>query len=458
MLNKTLIEQLNNCYIDCSYSGPDNTIIVNIETPDPQGNDILEPFTIRTKDGYSLKYGELTGNIIFRINTAHFSDTKTEPEIINNYDDYFTDYTLNLEVLSTYENVDPVIQFNTPTYPKPDGDNIVSVPCFEYEGIEEQKENIFIIDTGIINKHGDSVFIASYFGKDPNKCKLDLLKEVKTDPFGNTPNYMIKTESGKMFSRLLQFIKYGVNPFGSGGTNITPIVSINANAEQTGEIIEEDTTKGLFTTYVVTQEDLNNIANKGAIYSEIIINTFSYPIKFNDDDLLEVNIKLGNTPLEDIKGKRFKLAEPRIKIFSFKVPYLKDVETCKLLLPFNPEIILDYDVIRGKTINGYIQYELSTNSSTLYIDDGETTFFKDIITIETVVPFKPTGEYMGFKETEKRLGKQTPILLIKCLQEEKQYHFIKGFVNYQITGILKDELNLLNEELQKGVITNDENN
>lgn len=455
MLNKTLIEQLNNCYIDCSYSGSDNTIIVNIDTPDPNGNDVRRPFTIRTNDGFSLKYDELTGNVVFRINIKHFPDTKTKEEINNDYDTYFIDYNLNLETLSTYENVDPVIQFKTPTYPEPVGDTTVEVPRFEYAGIEEQKENIFIIDTGVISRNGDNVYIVSYFGKDPNKCKIALIMEVEPDILGEPPYYIIKTETGRMFNYFSQYIKYGVDMLGDGGTLITPIVSINAHAEQTGGIIEEDTTKGLFSTYVVTQEDLNNIANTGVIYSEIIINTFSYPIKFNDDDLLEVDIKLGNTPLEDIKGKRFKRAEPKIKIFSFNVPYLKDVETCKLLLPFNPEIILDYDVIRGKTINGYIQYEVSTNSSTLYIDNEEITFFKDVIIIETVVPYKPTGEYMGFKETEKRLGKQPPTLLIKCLQEEKQHHFIKGSINYQITGILQDELNLLNEELQKGVITNE---
>ncbi len=117
-------------------------------------------------------------------------------------------------------------------------------------------------------------------------------------------------------------------------------MSINLNAEKVGEVIEEDTTDGLFTTYVVNQNDLKKIADTGKIYSGIIINTFSYPIKFVDDDLLETNIILGNTPLEDMKGKRFKRAEPKINIFSFKVPYLKDVESCKLLLPFNPEIIL----------------------------------------------------------------------------------------------------------------------
>lgn len=455
MLNKTLIEQLNNCYIDCSYSKSDNTIIVNIENPNPNGDDVREPFTIRTKDGYTLKYDEVTGDVVFRINKKYLPTSTSEEEVIRDYDLYFDDYNFDLQTLSTYENIDPVVQFKTPTYAQTEGDNSIEVPRFEYEDIEKQKENIFLIDTGIKNRYDKTVFVASYYGKDPNRCKLELLVEVKPDPFDEDPSYIIKTGTGRMFYFLVQHIIYGSDPFGGTGKEVANIDSISSNAEQTGGIIEEDNTKGLFSTYVVNQTELNNISNTGAIYSEIIINTFSYPIKFNDDDLLEVNIKLGNTPLEDIKGKKFKRAEPKIKIFTFSVPYLKDVETCKLLLPFNTEIILDYDVIRGKTINGYIQYEVSTNSSTLYIDNEDVTFFKDIVVIETVVPYKPTGEYVGFKESQKRLGKQTPVLLIKCLQEEQQQHFIKGFINYQITGILENELKLLNEELQKGVITNE---
>ena len=454
LINKTFIEQLDNCYIDCTYSNQDNTVVINIETPNPKGDDVRQPFTIRTVDGYNLKYDENTGNVIFRILKKYFGNSTTEETLITNYDTYFTDFTFNLQTLSTYENDDPVVQFITPYYTQPVGDNIKEIPLFEYSDIEEQKENIFIIDSGVVNNDGDTIFIASYYGNNPNKCKLELLIEVTPNPWGST-SFMIKTQNGKMYEPLNQYAKYGSDPMGSGGKQVATIVSISANAEQVGGIVEEDVTNGLFATYVLNQDDLNNISNQGAIYSEIIINTFSYPIKFNEDDLLEVNIKLGNTPLEDITGKRFKRAEPKIQIFSFNVPYLKDVETCKLLLPFNSEIILDYDIIRGKTINGYIQYEVSTNSSTLYIETDEITFYKDILVIETVVPFKPTGEYTGFKETQKRLGKQTPTLLIKCLQEEVQHHFIQGYINYQITGILKDELDLLNEQLEKGVITNE---
>ena len=444
LLDKTKVTQLNNSYIDGSYSDKGVTQVVNIEIPDPNGHDLKQLFTIRTKDGYALKYDENSGKVVYRFQTQLFKDTLTLSQVIEGYATYFNEYTLKLSDLATYENNDPVTEYKTPTYS--------NNPIFEYSDIEVQKENIYIINTGIIvsTKYKTvPVFIVSYYGKDPKRCKLKLVIEVF-----NTTSYEIKTKSGRIFANYNIFPQYETNGVGVG-KRISSLVSISANAEKVGEVIEEDTTDGLFDTYVVKQTDLKKIADTGKIYSEIIINTFSYPIKFEDNELLETNIILGNTPVADIIGKRFKRAEPKIKIFSFNVPYLKDVESCKLLLPFNSEIILDYDIIRGKKLNGFIQYEVSTNSSTLYIDNEDVEFYKDSIVIETTVPFKPTGEYNNFKETEKRLGKQVPTLLIKCLQEEKQKQFIQGIVEYPIEGILKDELELLNTELSKGVITNE---
>ena len=458
ILEKTQITQLNNCYIDCSYSTGGSTNIVNIELPDPNGNTVRVPFTIRTKDGIALKYDENTGSVVYRFPNKDYNYELFKSQVIAGYSKYFKEYTFNLQSLSTYENNDPVTEYITPTYRKKNGDgSYQDVPLFEYSDIKEQKENIFILETDMIyygSYAGYPVFLVSYYGKDPKRCKLGLFVEQFTKEWGD-PYYTIKTKSGRMFSEISLDSYYGADETGQGGTRIISLVSISANAEKVSEIIEEDTTNGLFTTYVLNQSDLKKISNDGSIYTEIIINTFSYPLKFDNKDLLETNIVLGNTPLQKNKAKRFKIAEPKIRIFSFNVPYLKDVESCKLLLPFNPEIILDYDIIRGKVITGYIQYEVSTNSSTLYIDNGEVEFYKDIIVIETVVPFKPTGEYKNFKETEKRLGKQVPTLLIKCLQEEKQRHFIQGKIDYPIKGILKDEIDLLNTELQKGVITNE---
>ena len=455
-LTKTLITQLTNCYIDCSYSNTStgNTNIINIEIPSKNGDVVRSPFTIRAKDGYALKYNENTGNIVLRLNKKFSDSGYKENQVIEHYAENFYDYTFNLNTLSTFVNNDPVIDFIPPKFK--------NVPLFEYTDIAEQKENIFIIDTGFKDNRGNSTYIVSYFGKNPNKCKLDLALEFNRAYFtdGKEPNYKFKTKNGRYFyiSESTSVGKFGVEGEDGlywGGTSISGIISISVNAEKVGEVIEEDNTDGLFTTYIVSQNDLKKIADTGSIYSEIIINTFSYPIKFNSKDLLETSIVLGNTPIEDLQANRFQIAEPKIKIFSFNVPYLKDVESCKLLLPFNPEIVLDYDIIRGKVITGYIQYEVSTNSSTLYIDNGDVEFYKDSIVIETVVPFKPTGEYKNFKETEKRLGKQIPTLLVKCLQEEKQKNFIQGVIGYPIIGILKDELDLLNTELQKGVITNE---
>ena len=445
ILDKTLITQLNNSYIDCSYTNKGTTEVVNIEVPNPNGDSVRLPFTIRTKDGFNLKYDDKTGSAIFRFTKPAFKKSLSETELSTNYSNYFNEYNFNLVNLSTYEKTDTVTEYIPPTYS--------SKPLFEYSDIEVQKENIYIFKTDVVHS-SYPIYIASYYGNDPKRCKLDVIREVFKSP------YEIKTQSGRMFNRYQMGIRYGsvTNPntgMTSPGTPLSDVVSISVNAEKVGEVIEEDTTDGLFTTYVVNQSDLKKIADTGKIYSEIIINTFSYPIKFVETDLLETNIVLGNTPLEDMKGKRFKRAEPKIKIFSFNVPYLKDVENCKLLLPFNPEITLDYDIIRGKIINGFIQYEVSTNSTTLYIDNEDVEFYKDTIVIETSVPFKPTGEYRNFKETEKRLGKQVPTLLIKCLQEEKQFQFIQGIIEYPIEGILKDELELLNIELQKGVITNE---
>lgn len=449
-LTKTQVTNLTNCFIDCSYTKSGNTSIVNIEIPTPTGDTVRSPFTIRTKDGYALKYDDNTGNVVFRLKRKFIDYQLTKQQVIAKYTQYFTEYTFNLKTLSTFNNTDPVIDFIPPKYK--------NAPLFEYSDIEGQEQNIYIIDAGFKDS-GTPTYLVSYFGKNPNKCKLDLALEFNRQYFqdGEEPNYTFKTKSGRYFYIIdsSSVALYGADETGWGGTSITGIVSISANAEKVGEVIVEDNTDGLFTTYVVSQTDLKKIADTGSIYSDIIINTYSYPIKFNKTDLLKTNVVLGNTPVENITANRFKIAEPKIKIFSFNVPYLKDVESCKLLLPFNTEITLDYDIIRGKIINGFIQYEVSTNSSTLYIVTDDIEFYKDIIVVETVVPFKPTGEYKNFKETEKRLGKQAPTLLIKCLQEEKQKHYIKGVIEYPIKGILKDEINLLNSELQKGVITNE---
>ena len=96
-LTKTLITQLNNCYIDCSFTKAGNTSLVNIEIPSPNGDDVRSPFTIRTKDGYSLKYDENTGNVVYRMLRKWLDYEFTQPQVIAKYAEYFTEYSFNLK-------------------------------------------------------------------------------------------------------------------------------------------------------------------------------------------------------------------------------------------------------------------------------------------------------------------------------------------------------------------------
>ena len=283
-LTKTLITQLNNSYIDCSYSDSGNTNVVTIETPTPEGDLVIQPFTIRTKDGFSLKYNEETGKVSYRIQKKHFATSTTESKLNTGYNTYFTDYELNLQSLATYENVDPVIQFITPTYPEPYGDGTIEVPLFEYNDVETQKENIFIIDTGIVNKDSEKVYIASYYGKNEKKCKLDLLIEVKVDPFGGVSSYVIKTQNNKMYDIYHPNMIYNADGFGGGGKKISNIISLSSNAEQVGEVIEDDNTDGLFTTYILSQNDLKTINPDFSLSEQDMKNIFGFDVKMQNGE------------------------------------------------------------------------------------------------------------------------------------------------------------------------------
>ena len=92
-LTKTLITQLNNCYIDCSYTNSitGNTNIINIETPNPAGDNVRSKFTIRTKDGFALKYDENTGRIVYRFKKTNYNNETLLLDIIQNYNNYFSE-------------------------------------------------------------------------------------------------------------------------------------------------------------------------------------------------------------------------------------------------------------------------------------------------------------------------------------------------------------------------------
>jgi len=139
------------------------------------------------------------------------------------------------------------------------------------------------------------------------------------------------------------------------------------------------------------------------------------------------------------------------------VPDISDATECYIKIPFNNDVNLDYEDIKGKTIRGYITYEVLTNTTTLFITDEEKILYKNIISIGVEIPYKPTGELKGFKDIQTRLAYEEPKLYIKGVGKSVKGNYLKGFIKAP-KNILKDELNLLNNLLNEGVFINDENN
>lgn len=225
---------------------------------------------------------------------------------------------------------------------------------------------------------------------------------------------------------------------------------------ESGEDLEPDINNSFFTIYYVDINTLREIRQLGTVNEELIINTYSYPIKFNDEQLVESTIKTGYISKEVI-AKIFKNNYTSIDIFKFTVPDISDVKECFIKIPFNNDVSLEYEDIKGKTIRGFITYEVLTNTTTLFITDEEKILYKNIISLGVEIPYKPSGELRSFKDVQTRLAYEEPKLYIKGVGKSVKGNYLKGFIKAP-KNILKYELDLLNNLLNEGVFINDENN
>lgn len=225
---------------------------------------------------------------------------------------------------------------------------------------------------------------------------------------------------------------------------------------ESDEELGTDINNSFFTTYYVNIDTLREIKHKGSVSEELIINTYSYPIKFDDEQLTETTIKTGYISTE-VKADIFKNNYTSLDIFKFTIPDISDVTECYIKIPFNSNVNLNYEDIKGKTIRGYITYEVLTNTTTLFITDEENILYKNIISIGVEIPFKPTGELKGYKNVQTRLAFEEPKLYIKGVGKSVKGNYLKGFIS-EPKNILKDELDLLNNLLNEGVYINDEYN
>lgn len=216
----------------------------------------------------------------------------------------------------------------------------------------------------------------------------------------------------------------------------------------------EDTSKYLFNTYYINNEDLSILKENSGLVDSVIINTYSFPLNFADDDLLEVDFSVANIT-QNIPAKRFLKNNTSVEIFKFTIPDIPDVREVRVRIPFNNDVVLNYEDVRGKTIVGRFVYEVLTNSTTLFINDGTVDIYKVMVGIGVVVPYKPTGAYEGGNDPTTRLSVDEPKLFIKGVGQTAQGNYIQGFIREVVKNMLNSERDNLNSLLKDGVFYND---
>lgn len=216
----------------------------------------------------------------------------------------------------------------------------------------------------------------------------------------------------------------------------------------------EDTSKYLFNSYYIDNADLSILKENSGLVSDVIINTYSYPINFADDDLVEVDFSVANIT-QSIPAKRFLKNNTEIEIFKFTIPDIPDVKEVRVRVPFNNDVVLNYEDVKGKTIIGRFVYEVLTNSTTLFINDGIVDIYKVMVGVGVVVPYKPKGAYDGGNDPTTRLSIDEPKLFIKGVGKSIKGNYIQGFIRNVVKDMLNTERDLLNSLLEKGVYFND---
>ena len=411
------VENFNliNCYVDTSYYSKNNKSIVTskFSNEEAQVERIREYFVVVANPGFKLK--------------PEFS-FKLQPQLSWMYD-------ANSEWLEiTQEDFKPItkeLNLN------------IDISKFDFQLAGVDLSNSLVCEIEI---EGTFFYLFLLGGFNEYKLIFRLFKQVPTETVNTYGDVYLSNQ---------EFTFEVTDEIGGllGFTSLLNDLLFTAESEKE---IEPDINNSFFTTYYVDISTLREIKQKGSVPEQLIINTYSYPIKFNDEQLVESTIKTGYISTE-ITAKIFKNNYTSLDIFKFTVPDISDVTECYIKIPFNNDVSLDYEDIKGKTIRGYITYEVLTNTTTLFITDEEKILYKNIISLGVEIPYKPTGELSNYKDAETRLAYEEPKLYIKGVGKSVKGNYLRGFIKAP-KNILKDELNLLNNLLDEGVFINDEDN
>ncbi len=414
---------LNNVYLSHSFWQGGQVNVVKVEQDSDNITDLDFEFKIIANDGYKIDYDNCYFDLDLRELTESDLKNLTEPD----------EQDLLKIDLKEFETAEKIGEYTTELDTDGRDCNFKNVDVTNFKTLEKTVNgNKFYIN--LIDPKETSCMISVYSEKNSYGSKFSVDGNPKL---------------------LLPLMKKFVDGLGYESDDSFFIIhSINFNAQGSGsEEPEQPLSRNIFSTYVVNPSILSEIVGQQEIYNDIIINTFSYPIKFKDEDLTETTIKLAGTETSTT-GKTFIKNNMKTEIFKFTIPKFNNVEQCILNLPFNNSISLNYEDLENKTITGTLIYEVLTGSTTLIVNNGEYNIYKGKFSLESDLPYKPSGQFSSYKKTETRLSNDIPLLIIKCSQIIKQDEVIKGRIESEIKGILKSELELLNTLTEQGVLIN----
>ena len=244
-------------------------------------------------------------------------------------------------------------------------------------------------------------------------------------------------------------------PFGKILKSKITEISINAPVE-----VPKYVTNLAYDTYIIDDEQLSKLRDNGDLYNDLMINTYNYPLKFGDNDLIETQFKIDSANF-NADCKKFASISTEIPIFEFDIPNIKGVESVEIYPIYSSKILIDYTVIQGKHIKGVSVYDCITNTNVLKIlaDDVLIDYFDYNIQTDVPINFN-VNKIQANGNISKRIPLFKSFIIMKTteymlLDPEKQ-NFYKGEITKLNSQILKKEFEMLENLFKTGIYINEE--
>ena len=244
-------------------------------------------------------------------------------------------------------------------------------------------------------------------------------------------------------------------PFGKILKSKITEISINAPVE-----VPKYVSNLAYDTYIIEDEQLSTLRDNGDLYNDLMINTYNFPLKFADNDLIETQFKI-DTANFNADCKKFTSISTEIPIFEFDIPNIKGVESVEIYPIYSNKILIDYTVIQGKHIKGVSVYDCITNTNVLKIlaDDVLIDYFDYNIQSEVPINYN-INKIQANGNISKRIPLFKSFIIIKTTQymfiDEEKQNYYKGEIAKLNSQILKKEFEMLENLFRAGIYINEE--